>query len=557
MRMKTRGIALLALVAVVAAGCGPRSDSGQAANSSSPITGPALDSGGASDQLDQGASTDAADAPVSTGAGDQTGVTVTTLASPSRALPKTTGPGQGSQSAPSASGNRGSASGSPVATGPKSGASPSPEPGTVAPPGPGRAPAAPGDNGGATDVGVSADRIRVGGVLAASGALGAIMGPFRQGYDAWIKAYNAKGGVNGRRIEVVWGDTQGNASKHAEVARELIDSEKVFSLTVGDPLSAGGGSSIIQERGVPVFGGDSAHPVWFQTPMYYPLGNQFNGVVAMAAHSVSNVGKKKLAVMWFNAQTAIAGCQAGVEEIKKRGGEVVYTANVPLGTPDFSTYVNQARQAGAEGIVNCFDLSQYITLLKAEERQGWKPYNGGIAAAADERLLTAASPELLEGTDINFPMPAWSDSQFAFGRVYLDVLQRTQGSKAVKSNISMRGMMAGMLLTTVLEQIGPKVTRKAAIDWLNKQTRASLVKVNPLFDWLPPDTTYVPGPDGAHAEALCSVEYRIQRGQFVRSTPDWFCLGASGANQQSMGASQGRATVRRSAFGGPRPMMLL
>jgi branched-chain amino acid transport system substrate-binding protein len=412
----------------------------------------------------------------------------------------------------------------------------------------------PGGNGGATDVGVMADRIRIGGVLAASGALGAIMGPQRVGYDAWIKAYNAKGGVNGRRIEVVWGDTQGNASKHAEVARELIDSENVFALTVGDPLSAGGGGSIIQQRGVPVIGGDSAHPVWFQNPMYYPLGNQFNGVVAMAAHAVTNVGKKKLAVMWFNAQVAIAGCQAGIEEIKKRGGEVVYSANVPLGTPDFSTYVNQAKQAGAEGIVNCFDLSQYVTLLKAEERQGWKPYNGGISAAADERLLTAASPELLDGTDINFPMPAWSDPNSAFSRLYLDVLQRTQGSKAVKSNISMRGMMAAMLLTTALEQVGPNVTRKAVIEWLNGQTRDSLLKVNPLFDWLPPDTSYVPIANGAHAESLCSVEYRIQGSGFVRSTPDWFCLGGSGQAASAPRRGEG-VPVRRPALGAALPVL--
>jgi branched-chain amino acid transport system substrate-binding protein len=539
-QMRMRAGALLVLTALVGAACGPRSSDRGAAGTSVVSANQPQNPGVSTEagpQPDVGVAPDGVQslAPAGGSAASGSGATAGTAAGTSQGskAPKTAA-GAASRSAV-AGPVTGSGGGAPQAGTPASG----PGGGPAAPGG--VAPQSPAGNGGATDVGVTADRIRIGGILAESGALGAIMGPQRVGYDAWIKAYNAKGGVNGRRIEVVWGDTQGNASKHAEVARELIDSEKVFALTVGDPLSAGGGGSIIQQRGVPVIGGDSAHPVWFQNPMYYPLGNQFNGVVAMAAHSVTNVGMKKLAVMWFNAQTAIAGCQAGIEEIKKRGGEVVYSANVPLGTPDFSTYVNQAKQAGAEGIVNCFDLSQYVTLLKAEERQGWKPYNGGISAAADERLLTAASPELLDGTDINFPMPAWSDSTSAFSRLYLDVLQRTQGSKAVKSNISMRGMMAAMLLTTALEQVGPTVTRKAVIDWLNHQTRASLVKVNPLFEWLPPDTSYVPGANGAHPESLCSVEYRIHGGGFVRSTPDWFCLG--GASGQAASAPQRRAGV--------------
>ena len=69
--------------------------------------------------------------------------------------------------------------------------------------------------------------IRIGAMYALTGANAAIGTNILRGIDFAVKMINAQGGVNGRMLEVVRGDTEGDAAKARSVAEKLVTQDHV------------------------------------------------------------------------------------------------------------------------------------------------------------------------------------------------------------------------------------------------------------------------------------------------------------------------------------------
>jgi ABC-type branched-subunit amino acid transport system substrate-binding protein len=128
---------------------------------------------------------------------------------------------------------------------------------TTPPPGP-AAPAArcaAGANGGATDTGVTADRIRLFTTVVRSGTRAGALGEVPLAMRAVVDQVNAAGGICGRRLDLALRDDGGDAATGARAYREAFD-DGVFAVPVG----GGSGLDVLLESGeldragVPVVG---------------------------------------------------------------------------------------------------------------------------------------------------------------------------------------------------------------------------------------------------------------------------------------------------------------
>ena len=72
--------------------------------------------------------------------------------------------------------------------------------------------------------------IKIGAMYALTGANAAIGTNILRGIDFAVKMINAQGGVNGRMLEVVRGDTEGDAAKARSVAERLVTQDHVDAL---------------------------------------------------------------------------------------------------------------------------------------------------------------------------------------------------------------------------------------------------------------------------------------------------------------------------------------
>ncbi|HSB70373.1 MAG TPA: ABC transporter substrate-binding protein [Candidatus Methylomirabilis sp.] len=106
----------------------------------------------------------------------------------------------------------------------------------------------------------AAEPIRIGAFFALSGPAANIGTPTKLVAQMVVDKINKEGGINGRPIELIVGDTESDPAKAAVIAKKFIFSDKVAAI-IG-PTSTGEGMSvkkIVEEAGVPTFmtvGGD-------------------------------------------------------------------------------------------------------------------------------------------------------------------------------------------------------------------------------------------------------------------------------------------------------------
>ncbi len=139
---------------------------------------------------------------------------------------------------------------------------PAPETDAVASPGTGGAATLPG--GGATDVGVTADTIKIGLLVPTSSSIGSTqdqrdvqVAEFRAATDA----INERGGIHGRKIELVDAtyDVLDQGSGTRASCLRLADDEKVFAAFNTTGYGPPGALCLTREKGVPFLQG-SGHP---------------------------------------------------------------------------------------------------------------------------------------------------------------------------------------------------------------------------------------------------------------------------------------------------------
>ena len=102
--------------------------------------------------------------------------------------------------------------------------------------------------------------IKIGAFFALSGPNAPIGTPTKLVAEMVVDQINKAGGINGRKIELVMGDTESDPAKAATIAKKFIHTDKVAAI-IG-PTSTGEGMNvkkIVEEAGIPTFmtvGGD-------------------------------------------------------------------------------------------------------------------------------------------------------------------------------------------------------------------------------------------------------------------------------------------------------------
>ena len=102
--------------------------------------------------------------------------------------------------------------------------------------------------------------IKIGAMFALSGPAAHIGTPTKLVAEMVVKKINQEGGINGRPIKLILGDTESNPAKAASLAKKFIFTDKVAAI-IG-PTTTGSGmqvKKIVEEAGIPTFmcvGGD-------------------------------------------------------------------------------------------------------------------------------------------------------------------------------------------------------------------------------------------------------------------------------------------------------------
>ena len=372
-------IAVVGLMALVTAGCGPRGDREARLGSASgnqqeaPAAG---QSGQGSPGAIQGETPGQGNSQPASG----TGAEVSGSAAPSGAGTAKAAP-RGAAAAPGGPAASGGATGRPSAAASASPGAPVPGgPGTPAPGSPGApAPggAAPGPGQGQPSGPANLSPVAIGSVCECSGPVGASLGAGIPMAQVTARYINENGGLNGHPIKLLVGDSGSDPNRYFALVKQMVERDGVIAfMGQMSPLTVNAGDAYLREKGIPVVGGDGAHAVWFQSPVLFFAGPSYGTMAVADAKHAASIGKPKIGLM-FCAEAQ--PCQMyrdalhGPLMAKTGGAEIVYEAKVSLAQPDFTSECLQAQSRGAQSVFAIVDANAAERLTRSCSQQGFTP----------------------------------------------------------------------------------------------------------------------------------------------------------------------------------------
>jgi branched-chain amino acid transport system substrate-binding protein len=189
-----------------------------------------------------------------------------------------------------------------------------------------------------------------------------------------LSEINAKGGMLGRKIELVTEDDAANAGLAAQKAHKLIEQDKV-SLLMGAVSSATALSvnQVAHEKGmIYMVTGGHTDPVTGAQCHWTTF--RICTTTYMLAAGLAETLYKKFGGKWYFITPDYAFGHTLQESyaklLKKMGGTVLGNSLAPLGTTDFSSYLIKAEQSKPDVLINLTDGQDLVNSMKQAAQFG-------------------------------------------------------------------------------------------------------------------------------------------------------------------------------------------
>ncbi|HET9770290.1 MAG TPA: ABC transporter substrate-binding protein, partial [Acidimicrobiia bacterium] len=301
-----------------------------------------------------------------TGAGTAAG-SAPTPGSPSAAASATTrpsGPGAVPGAATAPAGNtrttRPAASGGPAPTGLGASSAAAPASG----------------NGGATDVGVTADTIKLGGFFIESGPVGELGITLLKSVKAVFNEVNAAGGIYGRKLQMVDCDTSfTSGDKPRACYTKLTQQDKIFAFAAtGDGPAWVTAAPLACKDQIPALWTDGLSQNEFTCPTIFPTGPAGRSQARVLLDYYIKAKKPKtVGILAQNDDIGNEWLVGAKEVLGKYGVRIVAEEKYNLGETNFTTQVTNMRFANPDFVFFSSEPLGPILFQKTAEGQGWKP----------------------------------------------------------------------------------------------------------------------------------------------------------------------------------------
>jgi branched-chain amino acid transport system substrate-binding protein len=249
----------------------------------------------------------------------------------------------------------------PAATGPSGGA-------------PSAAPAS--GNGGATDVGVTADTIKLGGFFIESGPVGELGITLLKAVKAVFNDVNAAGGIYGRKLQLVDCDTSfTSGDKPRACYTKLTQQDRIFSFAAtGDGPAWVTAAPLACKDQIPALWTDGLSQNEFTCPTIFPTGpagrSQSHVVLD---YYIKKLHPKTVGILAQNDDIGNEWLTGAKDVLNKYGVKVVSEQKYNLGETNFTTQVTNMRFANPDFVFFSSEPLGPILFQKTAEGQGWKP----------------------------------------------------------------------------------------------------------------------------------------------------------------------------------------
>ncbi len=320
----------------------------------------------------------------------------------------------------------------------------------------------------AADPGVTDSHILIGQSAPFTGPAAQLGIRLRLGIEAYLKAANAEGGVDGRSIKLVSLDDGYEPARTVANTKELINGDQVFALLgyVGTPTTLAA-KPLIDEAKIPLVGPFTG-AMALREPVdryIFNIRASYNDETRRMVDNFLFLGLKKVAVFYQDDAFGKAGLSGVVKALAAHGLKPVATGTVKRNTVDVAAALQSILAAKPDLVVEVGTYTEAAAFIKAARAKGYAGQFANVSFVGSEALAKALGPEG-NGIMITQVVPFPYSGASAIVREYQERMAAS-GHKDDYDFTSLEGYIDAKVLVQGLRKAGKTPTRTGLIDALN------------------------------------------------------------------------------------------
>jgi branched-chain amino acid transport system substrate-binding protein len=354
--------------------------------------------------------------------------------------------------------------------------------------------------------GVTDKTIKIGTWVPLTGPIAAYGVPQRAGIEAYLKLVNDRGGVKGRKFELVVEDNAYNPQRTLAAARKLVSRDEVLAIVVpnGTAQSAATFDYLLNEAKVPLLNPYAGAPDWYSPPR----ANLYGGLVPyeFQAKSLGRWAAKDGAKNFVVVHSALAQFEGVAKEVLPGARGINASAQVELypvkfDTTDYGPIAVDIARKKPDTIVFILAQGEVVRAAKELRQQGVKARLYTYSPNVSNSLLDLGGPAVDGMRSASFTQPVTLETPAM--REFRDALAKySPGEKPDYVALMAYGMTK--IVVEAFNRIEGPINRQSL-------TRA-LESIKNYDSGIIPSVTY--GPD-RHLGASTVQRVEVQNGAWV------------------------------------------
>lgn len=208
-----------------------------------------------------------------------------------------------------------------------------------------------------------------------------IYAPVKDAFDVYFKEVNAKGGINGHPVEIIFSDNAAQPSKAAADAKKFATQDKVVLMLNASLSSTYAPMMQVADRyKVPVFYAAAVCPPEVYPPKPDPLefcstsfAAKYDSRFAISFIKETAKGPVKLALVAMNIPVSRGEIDfAATLAEKEKDFTVTGKEAIPPPTPDYTPFATKIKSSGANWVYAWAPWVTQVKTLEALRKLGWE-----------------------------------------------------------------------------------------------------------------------------------------------------------------------------------------
>jgi ABC-type branched-subunit amino acid transport system substrate-binding protein len=370
------------------------------------------------------------------------------------------------------------------------------------------------------DPGLSAKVIKVGTLIPSGGSVAGIGGAIRGTLSAYFREVNHRGGIYGRKIELVVHEVTADRQSAVDRFRDWLAVQEPFVLaSTFAPDLERDIQSVISAQSIPLVGPFTLYSIEdFNLNRY--VFYLFSGLAVQARALIHYANKRlqmvnpRVVVLYPEKKSLDQVISAVIEVCKSKGWQAVQKKPFPLGDFYATESARQLQEAGVEVVIFLGVEGQLRSFLEVAASRSWLPYV--LAPGVLSGRLVVDAPRYFE-KKLYLAYPTLPRDRKGWAVKELSVLMKAHNLQATHGQAVISAYSAAKILVEAMRLSGRDLDRK--------KVTAALEKFYQFDTGLTPPITYTPNRRiGAKGAYILGFDPRMRGLEGAPGSAEWIDL---------------------------------